>query len=297
MAFLQDLALASNMLDRGLQEVGTLSAVREASAQVEAIKSQELDETGKQIDELEKRARTQQVANDLTQRLATLGVGGQQLATLVGTVGPGRPASGQERIALGIETGTQGLVRQGQQQLAAEQAGGIARDAAKIRQQAQFDLQKSRVERQIGAPLSDKQVETITNQESTIFNAQDLLERKIKTGVGGPVSSRLPDILDEDRAAFESDLGRFVLDYQRAISGAQVTDKEREFIQSNLPAATDREGIFKKKMNNLIRLQRKLRTRTLSNFRRAGKDISGFTQNQDPRVAGPSPAVQSFIRR
>jgi hypothetical protein len=293
MAFIDDLAKANVMLRQGLQDMGTLQAVRNANEQVQFIKQQELDETGKQIDEMQKRAQTQQVANDLTQQLAVSGVTGQRLQALVGSVSPIAAPTGAERIDVGFQTGDKDLISQGKEQLTARAEPTMALQRMKSR----FALETKMLERSIGTALSDKQLELIGGQEDALFNAEDIRRKASKnTGLLGPTNMAIPDIWDKDLADFRSQIGRFILSYQKSISGAQVTNQEREFIKDNLPSANDRPDVFKKKMGTLIRIGNRVRQKTLKRLRQGGRDVSRFPEN-DPELGGVSEASSQFIMR
>jgi len=127
--------------------------------------------------------------------------------------------------------------------------------------------------------LSDKQVETLTQYDFAI-DSVDRIRELIPGITTGPITSRvnaLKQYLDTSPTAY-NELRSETIDslsqYIKSISGAQVSDKEREFLERAFPNINDAPKVFLDKLNQLenrVRQRRFRFVKNVSNFQ--GKSV------------------------
>lgn len=277
--FLRDLQIANGMLQQGLQDIGTMQAVKRANEQVQAIRSQEVDETGKAIDEIDKRARMQQVANSLAQDLGALGVAPGRAMQLMSPVAPPKLPSGQERIAAGFQAQDASLVREGEEQLIAENAA--QRDLLNMQTAAQIqkamlkpaDLKKFTAEEReklAGFRSIDREAESLIKDITTDPTLSNALQGG--TELGQDVRS----LFDARFAEFHSRLDKLTQQYRIKVTGQAAAIEELNRIERMIATGNETPATIRTKLKGFRQMINRDFVNFLDTSRRAGVDTSGF---------------------
>jgi hypothetical protein len=278
MAFSDELIRAGATFNQGIAAISQLEATRQAASAVEAIKNREVDETGKAIKEIDRRAQIQQVANNLVQQLALTGASPFQIQSQFEAMSPQAQPTPTELITSGF----------------------LGEDKETLAQGLQLRELLSPAAPQ-GKPLSDKSIETLQGMNQSLREAQGIINALQRDDdLAGPVAGRIPfrEQLDPKFAAFSRRVKRFILAYQKSISGAQVSDREREFIQEATITPQDTPETIKATLSQLIRIGKKDRAGFLRAQQELGRRaVPESTIRQDPTVAGGDLGIGQFIRR
>lgn len=137
--------------------------------------------------------------------------------------------------------------------------------------------------------LSDKQVKDITSQDTAIKFIDDIRgfkkQNKIDTGQVSDKQNRLAQMVNLDDpkvSTFRAMVGQQLAEYIKSISGAAVSDKEREVLEKLIPKMDDSNATFDAKLGQLQDKLRSFKDVELKNIQKAqGKDVS--------KLASPEP--------
>jgi hypothetical protein len=153
-----DLGTALNMFKQGVQEFGAARAIGQANDYVQQLKTSDMNEQ-------QKRAELQNVANQLTTHLAQAGTPATTIQAVAGAIGPKQFGSADAMLREGLLTGNQGL-----------------QSAAKSEMDTQFQLQNKATLAMIKAqsrmpnPLQAAQFQALQDERAT-KHATDLDKR------------------------------------------------------------------------------------------------------------------------
>ena len=145
--------------------------------------------------------------------------------------------------------------------------------------------------------LSDKQVQVITDFDNAIESARIIAAEKgdIDTGPISAAQNWLAQRLGVDtpeKTTFRARVGDQLAGYIKSISGATVTDAERRTLLQNIPKMEDNDATFNQKLEKLRTDLERLRSQTVTNIGRQGKDVSEFENTpqteQPPVVTDPN---------
>jgi hypothetical protein len=107
--------------------------------------------------------------------------------------------------------------------------------------------------------------------------------RKGKDGIDtGPIAGRLGVLRtkvgagDPQVTAFRAEVGSQLADYIKGISGAAASDKERAFLEQNVPNVNDSDDEFMAKLDRLETWAKRKRGTLLDALGAAKRDVSGF---------------------
>jgi hypothetical protein len=142
--------------------------------------------------------------------------------------------------------------------------------------------------------LTDSQVKIIAGYDNPIKMIDDILAEKPKFDTG-PLAGRWNKISnwvgldDAEKSGFRSNVGDYLAQYIKGISGAAVSDKERKALLENLPSMNDNDKSFIVKARKIKRRLEQLREVELSLMEKQGKNVSNFksenlTQSKDPKA-------------
>lgn len=148
-----------------------------------------------------------------------------------------------------------------------------------IMAQARQDATQKRFEDK-NALLSDKQLESINEFDSTAQEANELL-KDLKTGYTGLTEQgkSLPlikNFSDPDAVAFQSRANRLLDSYRKLVTGAAAADAELKRIESRLPQTSDSPELFREKAADFIKQVNRAKERYIKNLDRKGKNVSNF---------------------
>jgi hypothetical protein len=142
-------------------------------------------------------------------------------------------------------------------------------------------------------PLSDKQTKEISDFDTAIEKAQDVLGGARDEWLGqydGRVPEAVPGILGgpgPDQVEFRSKVGRMLDAYRHLITGAGASMKEISTLESRLPRLTDRNAAnFDAKAKGYIDELKKAREIYLGNMQKAGKNTAPFQSPAQSESAG-----------
>lgn len=276
MAF-DDLFKGLAMFDEGLKRYQVSSAIGKATEQVNQLNQQS-------ISEQERRAGFMQLGNQLAQQLGGLGAPVSQIQSVVGSIQPQLPQTPQQAELQGTLMGQTDVAAEGAR-LTKE-----ARDFELQKMREQNDMQLERLmaiqgaKQAAGAKLrlpTSGEIDKIQGFDADFTQAEELLNRVNENeNLVGVAAGRNPiRSLMTEPATFDADLGRWFDSYRQRITGAGASPGEIKMLRENLPKSTDRAPVFKKKMDSLIGIGNKVKTRYLSNLQRGGRDVSEFISN------------------
>jgi hypothetical protein len=143
------------------------------------------------------------------------------------------------------------------------------------------DLQQKQLEK---SKLSDKQVTVIGEYEKPLAMLKDIMNRKSKFETG-PLAGRVHTLggwlgmSDPDKAAFKSTVGESLAQYIKNISGAAVSESERQALLANLPTMNDDDDVFMAKAKETYERIERNKNIELSLMEKQGKNTQSFKSN------------------
>lgn len=161
---------------------------------------------------------------------------------------------------------------------------------------------------------SDKQaerVESLKFAQDLTNKVSDQLTEKMEKFLG-PVDSRLEaakeyipftdEGMDPEFAKFKANAVEQLASYIKDKSGAQVSDKERAFLEGALPKVTDKPETFKAKLDMFKERLKMIQEGRLGSIKAQGKNVGEFEKllnaedGIDKSTTKSSPSVGSIIR-
>ncbi len=166
-------------------------------------------------------------------------------------------------------------------------AGGGMADLKRQKLEADLSLSKARAraaETNAGAggkAPSTQEALAVAELDTLLGNINVIGEGK-KSVDTGPVAGRVGvlkstlGVGDPKVTAFRSEVGSQLGDYIKAMSGAAASDKERAFLEQNVPTVNDSDEEFDAKLDRVRAWGQRKRSTLLSALTAAKRDVSGF---------------------
>lgn len=163
--------------------------------------------------------------------------------------------------------------------LNARMAAEARKDAARLSAEARKDARDEKLEQK--RKLSDKQVSVVAQYDKAIDSMKNIAKEKMNWDTGkmsfaANMASGLVGLDDADKTAFKSQVQDFVAQYIKDLSGTAASDKERAFLQKNIPSVYDNDATFSAKSEKVIKKLESLREVELGLFEKQGKNVSEF---------------------
>ncbi len=284
MADNSDLYQALQMFNQGMHQAATTQAVNDATAAMNQIHGQGLDEGAQrqQLDGLSKQ---------LALRLTGIGAPAAAVQQAMQAVGPRQYGSVAEMQMEGALTGNKYLqstaktmsdiaTKKMQQEKQFEQKLKLGEIAAQGGNALQVQMMKNMADKQAANKITAEDVTKLSAIDDISSYGKDLIQRlnTSKGALSGPLSSIARDLNpnDADFAAFKADTGRFFDLYRVAVTGAGASPGELKMLEKNVPTVSDRPEIFKRKMQNMIRFAEMKKSNHVKNLGLTGRDVSGL---------------------
>lgn len=132
-------------------------------------------------------------------------------------------------------------------------------------------------------PLEKGFVDDFNKEMNTAGVAGFLIsEVQSEDGFVGPVNNllnkgRFRNTFDPRYGSFKTAYDQwFQVDYRKAVTGAQASERELTVLKSNIPDLGDTREVFLKKFETFIKIRKVQAARSLINAGKAGRDISKF---------------------
>lgn len=81
---------------------------------------------------------------------------------------------------------------------------------------------------------------------------------------------------DPDYSAFMAWTGNQLVEYMRSISGARITDQERQFLKKNQPNISDNDDVFMSKLKSSADFVKSKLKSNIDSYQMLGRDTQGF---------------------
>lgn len=307
MPFLDDLQKAMQIFNSGVEDLARIRAIDQANQMVNEVRASAENEA-------KKRAQLQQISNQLVTHLAGQGVPATTLQQLASSFGPApvndvKSAAAQSALSP-TEEGKQFYQdvaknidvteRSGEMQQAAQQQDWQSRENEKNRE-LQRELAGLKLEAKNNRPLTDNAVAQIQKYDEDLVRGKDILNRvTANDNLVGPAAARVPgrDLLDPEFASFKADVGQWFDAYRVKVTGAGASPGELKILAENRPKVTDPSNVFKAKAQKAIEIGNKVRMRYLKNLAKAGRDVSGFLEENpfsSDQQPGQAPTLQERV--
>ena len=281
---LENLFQGLQMFQQGLKEYSTSKAIGEATEAVNQLNQSE-------VSDQQKRVAQTRLGNQLALHLGQLGAPVSQIQSATGAIKPEQYGSPEEMMMKGMLEGRQDLTKQGQEisammnkpKLEAEERAykrQVGLQDRKFNQELQLEMMKARAKGRDLKQLNDAHIDKITSLENVPNMLSSLADRLDSEDIGiGPISGRNPvRSFMPDTAAFDADLGRIKAEYRKSVTGAGMSDTEREDLNKNFPSTTDTADVFRAKIEKLNYYANLEKTNLLKNLARGSRDVSAYTQ-------------------
>jgi len=277
---MQDLLAALQMFKQGVQEAATASAINDAHAQVQQIR------TGIQ-DEAQQRQAFQNLSNDVALRLTGVGANGQQIQSAFQAIAPQNFGSAEQLQLEGQLSGNKfyqqqasDIIGQRNQARKDEMALGHQYDLEKLALQAAMSAKQS-----AGKPMTADEVEKITLGQNVYTDGQQLLEMAKKDStLIGPIDSYRRGAFAPDNGVFNQLYGNFRDTFINKMTGAGVGIQEAERLADDIPERNGTQESFVKQMEAFnARVDKELRTR-MENLEASGRNVEGVKSAWDSKM-------------
>lgn len=276
---MDDLFKALNMFSEGVKDLQTRRTINGANDQVQEIKASDLKEE-------EKQSQYKQVANQLTIKMAGLGVPATTIQAVGGAV-RNDPTDFEQAIKMNELQNNQAVQKQKADQAFQTQQKELDRqnalEIAKTKVQGQLDNTDKKNTGKGGKPISPTELKKISdlNENKVVFS--DLLDRADKNKSMFGIVNKVPGVtgvreaVDPEFADFKAQIGRGFDIYRKNITGAQATVKEIDLLKKNTPTIDEPYPNFVKKIKTSIRIGDKVLKRYQETLQQAGRDVKGFS--------------------
>lgn len=307
MAGNSELFQALQMFNQGVQQAATTSAINDATAAVGQIHSQ-IQNEGQQRQALD------QLSKQLALRLTGVGAPAAAIQQAMQAVGPKQYGSVAEMQMDAALTGNpylkstakslQDQATQASKQMKLFEHG---LDMDKLNAQGMNSLQlqmlKSQADKQAASKITADELGKLNAVDEQLNFGRDLLKR-MQGGEAaipgasfvGPFSGRTDTVLNPEKAAFQADLGRFFDAYRQAVTGAGASEKEIERLETRMPQPTDTAGVFKRKMEYLLKYAEDKKNIQIKNWGLTGRDVSGLLQGMKAEQQAKQQKIQQLQR-
>jgi hypothetical protein len=296
MAF-NELMQSLQMFQSGMSELATGRAIRGAADQAQQINMNEKDE-------FEKRRQLTQIGTGLAAQLSSFGTNPAQIQSSVGAIMPQQlqgPQDFFQQAAMAKTPAAQQQYTQAGNQiqngLAAAPLNTMQKEQVR---QGDYSNKTSRLALLLSAsgagqngkdakPLPAEQIDKITTVENGLMNMDELLNRVTKDPSLVGLNKKLTDANwlqnpasrnDPQFASFKALVTENFDQYRKEITGAGASEGELAKLEASRPSATDSPSQFIAKVQNALQVGEDKRARALTNFGRAGYNMSNF--NADP---------------
>lgn len=277
---MQDLLAALQMFKQGVQEAATASAINDAHAQVQQIR------TGIQ-DEAQQRQAFQNLSNDVALRLTGVGANGQQIQSAFQAIAPQNFGSAEQLQLEGMLSGNKQYQQQAESIIG--QRDKKQKDLLAI--QHQYDLEKLAMQAAMGArqsagkPLNSEEIEKITVAQNVYLDGQQLLDMAKKDStLIGPVDALKPNFMSSDNGVFNQLYGNYRDSFIQKMTGAGMSNEEAKRLAEDIPSMTGSQATFVKQMEAFnARVDRELSGR-IGNLEAAGRNTEGVKAAWDSKM-------------
>lgn len=292
---MNDLFQSLQMFQQGARELAVGNAFRSAADQASQINLQ-------QQDEFEKRQQMQMLGQQLAAQLSAVGASGQQVQQGAAMYAP-QQINGPQDMFQQAAMAKPGSAAQQQWQQAGQQVQtGLASAPLNTMQKEQvrqgdYSNRTSRLALLLSAsgagqngkdakPLPAEQVEKISTVENGLMNMDELLNRVTKDPSLVGLDKKLTDANwlqnpasrnDPQFASFKAMVTENFDQYRKEITGAGASEGELAKLEASRPSATDSPSQFIAKVQTALQVGEDKRARALTNFGRAGYNMSAFS--------------------
>lgn len=291
---LDELLQGLGAFKQGMQEFAVGNAIGQAQEQVNQLKAA-------QMNEMEKRNALQGLANDLALNLGRVNAPVAQIQSAVGAIAPAPIKNSTDAFVQGMPEYAQKLQTfeaAPEAQAADKQRSWMSNEKALDRQ---LELMKEKLSGRNLKALTATEVKDYTAIENDLALGKDLLVQvENNSGLVGPVAGRIPfrGKVDEKFAAFEAQTKEWFNSYRQRITGAGASNTELEVLEKNRPTANDTPLEYKAKTKKILEVGELVRKRTLLNYGRAGRDITGFLSTKDEAaLSGAAESTSPPVRK
>lgn len=264
MAFIDDLAKASQLFNQNATGLAVQQRVNTAASQMQEMKTQLADGF---IKDAEFRKQSNALARDLQAQLVSVGADANDIQLAFKAIAPQQYGNAQQAFMVG-ETDL------------AKATDEFNFDARERRAEADFKRQKELMGMKQTAkkqsPLKESFLTKIDELNTDLTQAESIMETAKSGNLTGINAYNPITALSSDYKDFKASLGRWFDSYRKRITGAGASAQELQMLQKNLPDTGDRDEVFQKKMGTIIKMGKAIRARQLLNRARAGQDVSGF---------------------
>lgn len=277
MAADESLFKALEMFGQGMQKYQLQTSLNEANDVVSQIKQSNLSEA-EQMKEI------RGIANDLTVRLAGIGVNAASIEQVANAFKPPQPTQFEQGLLMKqLDFAQQNNAREDTQAFTGEQNDKARTNAMEIAK--------------IGAASKDKNKERLGEKAVSDLNAIDTNSALIKSvlsfvdtkkasagaknvGILGKVYSRT----DPDYAKLENKIIGLFNEHRKAVTGAAASEGEIAQLKAEFPSLVNSPGQFKSRLKSMLETNTIKRKTFLGSQRANRKDVSGF---EAPGSAAP----------
>jgi hypothetical protein len=307
MAGNSELFTALQMFNQGVQQAATSSAISEATQQVGQIQSQ-IQDAGQQRQALDS------LSKQLALRLTGVGAPAAAIQQAMQAVGPKQYGSVAEMQMDAALTGNPFLketskslmdqaTKSAKQMKLFEHGLDMDKLGAQGMNALQLQMLKGQADKQAASKITADELAKLNAVDEQLGFGRDLLKR-MESGEAlipgasfvGPMSGRTDTVLNPDKAAFQADLGRFFDAYRQAVTGAGASEKEIERLETRMPQPTDTAGVFKRKMEYLLKYAQDKKNVQIKNWGLTGRDVGGLLQGMKAEQQAKQAKIQSLQR-
>jgi hypothetical protein len=290
MAGNSELFTALQMFNQGVQQAATSSAISEATQQVGQIQSQ-IQDAGQQRQALDS------LSKQLALRLTGVGAPAAAIQQAMQAVGPKQYGSVAEMQMDAALTGNPFLketskslmdqaTKSAKQMKLFEHGLDMDKLGAQGMNALQLQMLKGQADKQAASKITADELAKLNAVDEQLGFGRDLLKR-MESGEAlipgasfvGPMSGRTDTVLNPDKAAFQADLGRFF-----------------ERLETRMPQPTDTAGVFKRKMEYLLKYAQDKKNVQIKNWGLTGRDVGGLLQGMKAEQQAKQAKIQSLQR-
>lgn len=291
---MNDLFQSLQMFQQGMGELATGRAIRSAADQAQQINMMEGDE-------FKKRQAFTQLGQGLAAQLSALGASPTQVQQMSANYMPQQlqgPQDFFQQAAMAqspqAKQQWQQAGQQIQQNLASAPLNAMQKEQVR---QGDYSNRTSRLALLLSAsgagqngkdakPLPAEQVEKISTVENGLMNMDELLTRVTKDPSLVGLDKKLTDANwlqnpasrnDPQFASFKAMVTENFDQYRKEITGAGASEGELAKLEASRPSATDSPEQFIAKVQTALQVGEDKRVRALTNFGRAGYNMSAFS--------------------
>lgn len=143
------------------------------------------------------------------------------------------------------------------------------------------------------AKPSDKQISDITTLDNALEGIRSIKQQKPQFDTG-PIAGRTNAVAgflgmsDPKKTAFRAQVGEQLAQYIKSISGAAVSENERQALLQNLPTMNDSDSAFDAKLKVVEDRLNHHKNNYLNNLSLGGKNVDSFKEANKASMSGSS---------